>query len=229
MVFGRNDGVVEMRRSNDLAVISSFNVYGPMTTEKRQRWGLPFHFRPAYSHHSTNRICELVDGSFVSLSMDRINLMKRWDENGSVLQTFYGEHSRNAIKVIELKSDTIVTLTMSEPSQNTVAIWKLSTGQLLHTLTSHRLVSHLMKLSEDKLLTFSQSCFCVWNMVNGECVETVATEFSTRVHVVMTRVGDAIVTVDHQANMQVRKLKYEFFIHPFLLLFLPKVKKNQAD
>jgi len=67
VVIGLRGGTVEIRRISDLDVISSFNI-----------------------HHCgvVLCVCELQDGSFVS-SSDGADL-KRWSEDGTVLQIFIG-------------------------------------------------------------------------------------------------------------------------------------------
>jgi len=93
IVCGMADGAVEMRRTNDLAVISSFKLHS----------------------RAVRCLYELSDGLFVSGSDDA--MVKRWDENGTVLQTFSG-HSRGVIRLMELNSDVVVASSVD----NTVTV-----------------------------------------------------------------------------------------------------------
>jgi len=119
MVCGLGDDTVEFRRLNDLrVVVSSFKL-------------------PA-----NGTICELTDGSFVSGSYkDRL---KRWDIDGTVLQTF--DHSGVA-QVIELKNDIIVSGTA-----DSVKMWRVSTGECLQVSTYWWYRAALEKLSDDLFL-----------------------------------------------------------------------------
>jgi len=55
--------------------------------------------------------------------------MKRWNENGTVLQTFSNDYTTTFKYVIELKRDVIVA--SSDDSE--VIIWKVTTGERLHS------------------------------------------------------------------------------------------------
>jgi len=145
IVIGMWNGGIEIRRADDLGVISTFRQnYGAVTT-----------------------ICELADGSFVSGSNG--TKLRRFDENGTVLQIF-SEYMNMITKVMELDSDTIIAAC----SDATVGIWKLSTGQLIHKirgsvqglikLSDDRFVTG----SSDKMIQ-------VWNGTKGECIEAIST------------------------------------------------------
>jgi len=81
-VCGGSGGIVEIRRTMDLGVISSFEI------------------------HSLNvdYICELEDGSFVSSDGGKINW---FDENGRVLQSISYGHHPPICGLIELKGGKV--------------------------------------------------------------------------------------------------------------------------
>ena len=107
-VCALDDGRVELRRVSDLGVLSTFNLHGAYAAV----WNL----------------CELEDGSFVSASG---TTMKRWDEKGTVLQTF--SVSSHVNRVIQLNRDVIV----SASNDAKVNMWNVSTGECLRTLARH--------------------------------------------------------------------------------------------
>ena len=109
IVCGLSGGRVEMRRASDLGVFYSFRLHD--------------------GYDAVKSICELEDGSFVSAVKEVID---RWDSNGRVLQTFSG-HAEHIYRVIELNRDVIVSASL----ENTVKMWKVSTGECLRTLTLH--------------------------------------------------------------------------------------------
>jgi len=187
VLCGLSDGGIEMRRANDLGLISLFEI------------------------HSTEvwSISQLNDGSFVSASTD--STVKRWDENGMVIQTFSEDLTGGFVRVIELTSDVIVA-----SSLDTTLIWKVSTGDLLRK-TSLRSEA-LIKLSNDKFVTGStDNMIHVWNGITGECIETITSDDPIEA---MTRVGDSILTTSGDL-MEVRRLKYYSIISLFFLfLFL---------
>jgi len=195
ILCGLKSGAIEMRRADDLDVIS---------------WKFEFHSEFT-SAGAVWCICELEDGSFVSGSY---GTMKRWDVNGTVLQTFCGPIAGHHafLIVMELSSDIIVALS----TNNTLTIWKLSTGKLLLTIpTVH--IRGIVKLSDDKFVTGSvDTTIRVWNAMTGQCIETVSTDRPINA---ITRVGDSIVTASWD-RIEVRKLKYVYFIVtiPFLIL-----------
>ena len=94
--------------------------------------------------------------------------MKRWDEKGTVLQTFSG-HSDFIRKVIELNRDTIV----SASNDTTVKMWKVSTGECLRTLTLHsKRVYGLEKVKDGVFVSGSlDKRIVVWDE-KGESIET---------------------------------------------------------
>ena len=133
-------GRVELRRVSDLGVLSYFTRYV---------W----------------RICELEDGSFVSVSW---KTMTRWDENNAVLQIFSG-HSDVINGVIALNRDVIV----SASKDTTVKMWKVSTGVCLRTLILHSdNVRGLEKVNDGVFASGSvDGRIVVWNE-KGDCIET---------------------------------------------------------
>jgi len=143
IVCGSDNGTIEIRRSNDLrAVVSSFKFQTTVRT-----------------------ICELTDGSFVSGCED--TELKRWNRNGTVLQTF--DHS-NVLKVMELKSDVIVSATDAN-----LKVWRVSTGDCLHTLNDSFSCIQLLKLSETLFLSNLYNMVKVWNGDKGVCIENIPT------------------------------------------------------
>jgi len=177
IVWGTFGGVIEMRKTDDLEAIS-------------------FSFKP--HNHAIFSICHLTDGSHVSGSNEP--MMKRWDTTGKVLQTYSGTNC--ATKLIQLDSDTIVSASWDF----TVAVWKVSTGQMLHQLTINRSsIQWLVKLSDDKFATGSTGTILqVWNGMTGECVEEIITHHTIDT---MIRIGDSIVTACEDF-IEVRRLKY---------------------
>jgi len=174
------EGPIEIRRTSDLGIISTFN----------------------YHRREIRCICELEDGSFVSGSDDGETVI--WDESRHILQFLTCGYSEAVYRVMELDSDIIVASSFD----NTVKVWKVSTGQLLHTLTQHsELVHTLVRLSGDKFVTGSEdNTIRVWSGTKGECIETISPDddFSS-----MARVGDSLVTAS-EYFMEVRRLKYDF-------------------
>ena len=140
-------GRVEMRRVSDLGVLSSFKIHE--------------------GHESVVSICELEDGSFVSA--DWVT-MKRWDEKGTVLQTFSG-HS-NAYQ----QSDRVEQRRHRECiNRQTVKMWKVSTGECLRTLTDSFYDAKCVWTGKGE-----GRCVCKWVLMDkivvwdekGECIET---------------------------------------------------------
>jgi len=164
MVCGMSSGVIEMRRTSDIKVMSSFKLH-----DKDVRC-----------------ICQLEDGSFVSGSFD--TTIKRWyEKDGRVLQTFSGHLGIFHI-VMELKSDIIITSTRD----HTVTIRKVSTDECLRTIYHCESVTGMVKLSEDMFATSSgDKTIRVVNSTKGECIETIRTNESVYS---MIRLGNVIVT-----------------------------------
>jgi len=137
----------------------------------------------------------------VSGSDDGVTVI--WDESGNIIQDFTSGVKESVYRMMELDRDIIVASTFD----CTVKVWKVSTGQLLHTLTQYReLVHTLVRLSGDKFATGSDSTIRVWSGTKGECFETISPDdqfFS------MARVGDFLVTTSGDL-MEVRRLKYDF-------------------
>jgi len=173
---GEYDGVVEMRRISDLYVVSSFKVHSCGVLS----------------------ICELEDGSFVSGSNDET--IKRWNDNGEVLQTLYVD-STTARVVLELQSDIIAAVYRNSE----VAIWRVSTGQILSRLSHGYCTQEVVRLSRDNLVTASY-LLQVWNWKSGGYIETISKADITA----MIRRGDYIITTNRY-KMEVRRLKYARF------------------
>jgi len=184
LIWGTDDGELEIRRLSDFSVITS----------------LPSPDKP--KNYNILCICELEDGSFVSGAYGRLWRCKVEAESESiqVIQDFRG-HSDWIIQVIELKRDVIVSASFDR----TLRIWKVSTGECLHRLTLHtKGIYGLVKLSEDKFVSVSaDSTMRVWDD-SGRCIETITTE-----HCIlrMTRVNDLLITLDSTNSFQVWRLK----------------------
>jgi len=172
---GRLDGCVDMRRVGDLGVISSFSIHSG----------------------SVYCICELEDGTFVSASDG--GMVKRWDANGTVIQCF-SRHSDPVVSLMEFsKSDIIVA-----SRQESMTFWKVSTGQLLHTVKTTN--CSVMKLSKDRFVTGSADrTISVWDSTTGECIETIMTGY--RIDTI-ARVKDSILTIGPDL-IELRRLRYK--------------------
>ena len=164
----------EMRRLSDFGVLSSFLLHD--------------------DNVAVESICELQDGSFVSAAW---NTVKRWDEEGTVLQTFF--HSFVNI-VIELNRDVIV----SAGADDTVNMWKVSTGECLRTLTFHS--QHVVGLAKVKDGVFASGSYdgmiVVWDE-KGECIET--HQSKSNVHA-MTRLRDGSIVSADSDLIEIRQL-----------------------
>jgi len=128
IVCGKADAVIEIRRANNLSIISSIEPH----------FGSDVHC-----------ICELDDGTFVS-EFSR-GMMKRWDRDGNAIQLFSGS-TLTVDRVIELQRDIIVISSWDKK----VTILKVSTEQRLHELQLSVAIDGLVKLSEDKFVTGSK-------------------------------------------------------------------------
>jgi len=169
----RSSKSIEIRRASDLGLISTSDTLG-----------------------IGDYCCELEDGSFVSDS-DRL-ILKRWSENGSVLQTFIG-HSEEIRKIVELNSDILLSST-----RNCVKLWKVSTGECLQTLDIKR--AEVMKFSRGRFVTWAcwSPTIRVWNE-QGSLIDTIPSETDMTA---MARVRDMIVTSGNITPLiVVRRLK----------------------
>jgi len=179
IVCGSWGGGIALRRTSDLSIISSFE----------------FH-----SSHEIHALCELGDGTFISGSY---GYMKHWNESGEELRTFSWQPVR-IIQIMSLKRDIIVTASDDGKKGATTKIWKVSTGECLHTDTrSTHLVQGLVKLSDSHFVSgSSDEMIEVWND-KGECFQTIEAN-----HCIdwMTRVGDVLVTVN-AVQLEIRRLK----------------------
>jgi len=146
---GLSDGSIETRRLSDLGLLCSLKIHN------KRVWCL----------------CELEDGSFVSVAGTKMKRWKVYDtQAGKVVQTYSG-HQHFVNRVIELKRDLIV----SASDDCTVKMWRVSTGNCLRTLTLHSgWVGELMKIKDHGLFV-SGSCsdetIVVWDE-RGDCIET---------------------------------------------------------
>jgi len=159
----------ELRRATDLSLISTFE-----------------------THQRSVDCCELEDGSFVSVG----HKMMRWDLEGKLLQTFSGQSKPKLIeRVIELNNDII----MSVIFEDTMKIWRVSTGECLRTLDCcGGNVTQLVKLSRNKFFSWGRdSRLRVWND-EGDCIETIPTMKGLRN---ITRVGDYIVATRSSSSL----------------------------
>jgi len=177
LICGTNNGRVELRRLNDLVLISSFSVHSD----------------------GTCCICELEDGSFVSGSYD--NTIKRWKaEAKSVIQAFCGHLSSVQI-VLGLKRDYFVSASVDQ----TIKIWQISTGECLCTLSLHTsMIYGLVKLSNSKFASASwDKTIRVWDE-RGYCIETITTDAPIKE---MAKVNNFLVTATSFGRFEVRRLK----------------------
>jgi len=131
--------------------------------------------------------------------------LKRWNKEGTVLQTFYG-NMRYTVRVIELKTDVILSVALEN-----MKIWKVSTGECLRTLDEGegaKFVSKVLKLSRNKFVTWGHDCTMrVWND-DGDCIETIPTEDNI---MAMSRFGDQIITtfepMSSSSGISVRRIR----------------------
>jgi len=179
LLCGPRNGSIEIWRTDDLALVTTFSIH---------------------SRQPVSCFCELEDGSFVSCAAEK---MKRWHENGRVLQTFSG-HPNGINRVIELNRDVIV----SASGGNELKMWNVSTGECLRSLNQHHrgiITSRLMKLSRNKFVSWeSDGSLRVWSN-EGDCIETIPTgETITAI----ARVGNHIVTTKYPASgFSIRRLR----------------------
>jgi len=187
LVSGHANGWIDIRRSSDLTLESTF----------RRHWA------------AINCICELTsDGSFVTGSND--GTLVRWNPRtgGSLIQVFSG-HADPVCRVVELRHNIFVSATRRH---STIESWDLSTGGRLKTWTSHS--SDLCGLETvsseegDVLVSVSvDRTMRVWSE-RGDLLQSLEL---IRKPMAMTKLparGDSIVTVDSQC-MEVRRLYVE--------------------
>jgi len=170
---------------SDLSLISSFKIHSA----------------------EVKSVCELEDGSFVSGSEDGV--VKMWDNNGIVLQFFCG-HSGGIYKVIKINSDTIV----SASSDLTAKIWKVSTGECLHTLSFDDPLPgfELETISEDAFVSAHQRAtgpvVRAWND-KGDLISIVTQKPQndiTLISDVIVRLRDGSIVVANKYQLGIRKL-----------------------
>jgi len=150
----------------------------------------------------------LEDGSFVSGSYG--GALKRWSgDDGTVLQSFSG-HSRNLCDVVKLKGDIIA----SSAGDETLKMWRLSTGECLHSIVTNSFYWDLMTLSGGYFVAgaFGRR-INVWNQ-EGECVQTLQIEcFNT-----VTGVGDTVIIAQ---SSRIEVMRWCLKLRPaFILLML---------
>jgi len=115
--------------------------------------------------------CELEDGTFI---LDSQWEFQRWDfSKETTLQIFTG-HEYHVFYVIELKTDVIVS-----SSQDNIIIWRVSTGERLHKLTSSSEIRGLVKLSDGFFATGESFKIRLWNE-HGHNYATYSTEDKVR-------------------------------------------------
>jgi len=190
VVCGSYYGMMEFRRLSDLHLITSY-----FKAHKRE----------------IGCLCELKDGSIISASFGE---MKRWDTNGGLMQTFQG-HTERICRVIELKSNVILSASVNrtgEHSDSMIKLWDGCSGECLRTITvpsfniSISRPIGLLRLSIDKFATGSlDGGIRVWDS-RGNCIETIQTRSFISI---MLRVGDAIVTggMPYGGEFEFRQLK----------------------
>jgi len=144
---------------------------------------------------SIQDICELEDGTLIAAAKKKL---QRWDMMGTMLQTFKG-HSKVITKVIELKKDVIVSASIDK----SVKMWRVSTGECLHTLTQHKSnVYGLVRLKDGYFASGSRDqTIRVWDE-NGNCITTYQTEC---VVAAMTRLGDGSIVVGNGSLIEIRR------------------------
>jgi len=172
-------GRIELRRTSDLKLLRTIS------------------FK---NNTSIRCICELEDGTFVSGSWSKL---KRWDIKGTKLQT-YSEHKDWIVQVEGLKRGEVIVSTAG----SVIKTWNTSTGECLHTLTSHtKRICTLITLSEVIFATGSEDkTIRVW----GErgCIETI--NAAKKVNSIAV-IGDFLVSTSCKRlklnRYEVRKLK----------------------
>jgi len=129
--------------------------------------------------------------------------IRRWDNQGDVLQTFGGICAEYITDLIELKSDTVI----SASKDKTIRMWRVSTEECLWAtkLEKKFFLERMVKLSTRHFVGYSKwdRTIQVWND-KGECIETIGTFDEITA---ITRLGDSIVTVNRSA-VQIRRLKF---------------------
>jgi len=172
IICGLGDGTVEMRRANDLGLIWSSRIHSSFIRS----------------------ICELSDESFVTGSTDKT--IKRWSEEGTVLQTFSG-HSEGICQVVELRADTIASLGAE------IRVWRVSTGECIQALGSLGIANTLVALGEGMLATGGFSGNVSLRGEKGELV--IHVPVSTRSIYAMTRLRDGSLVISSIRRAEIRK------------------------
>jgi len=183
IVCGLFCGKVELRKIDDLSLIHSFDVHS----------------------HTVFCICELTltDGSFVSGSGGYWKMV-HWDEKGTLTRTFDG-HVREIVRIIELSPNLIVSASIDQ----TLKIWRVSTGECLYTMnlpptSEHALLScGLVRLSAKHFVSGEREGeITVWN-ARGDSIQTIQT---THPITTMAIFRDTIATAS-DSRLELRHLK----------------------
>jgi len=176
------NGNVEVRDLGDLSVITSFTLQ--INPEERR---------------TTNCICELEDGTFVSGSW-KILKRRRAEPRSDSTQVFEG-HSDWVDDVTELKRDVIVSASVDR----TIKIWRVSTGQCLYTLELHtRSIMGLVRLSDDIFVSASWDyTIRVWDS-SGRCLDRIKSKHRFNA---VTMINEGLITANAIGQFQVWRLK----------------------
>jgi len=139
-------------------------------------------------------ICELEDGTFVAAAHKKI---KRWGVNQHAVSQLFIGHLKTVHKVIELKRDIIV----SASEDKTVKIWKVSSGECLHTLNRYTTV--LVKLQEGYFASASNyDNNIAIHDENGSRVASYPTDCNITA---MTRLRDGSIVSGNVLSIEIRK------------------------
>jgi len=177
VICGLGNGSVQIRRGNDLGLVSSF----------------PFHTEAVTCIH------ELEDGSFVSGSLDGV--LKRWNKEGVVLRSYAGVFG-GVWGVVQLPNDVLVVASFDRA----LKVLQLTTGECLRSVSFSRTISGLVKLSSHQFASASSDgTIKVWNE-NVELLETMRSNHKDPIWA-MTRLRDTVATFTTTGLIEIRQLK----------------------
>jgi len=180
IVYGLLSGTIEMRRLCDLALLSYFQMHSGAVL----------------------CLCELVDGSFVSGSTDKV-LVNWHHESGALLRVF-NEHKNSISRVIEVKKGIVA----SGSADKTVKLWDMSIvldRSSIKSCIHSAAITGLEKVNDRFLVSGTHDGkMLVWDLMddNGSWKET--HQCDGRISAMTSLRGGSIVTVDANNRIEIR-------------------------